>query len=422
MDILHLAFEHSPDVLLIAQEESDGGFRYLRVNRAFETATGFSRDQAEGVRLDELLPADDAQRLTSQYKRCLDANDSVEFEQAFAVPSGLRTWHVRLRPLGGATPPRLIAAARDITWSRNFAQQLEAVAAFIPGFVYQLCRTPEGHWHYTFVGERAEAMFGVSVQQAMENADALSGQIHPDDREHVLHMRLDSADSPTPCHCEFRMRHRDGHTLWVEAHELSQRLEDGTILWTGYVNDITERKALEASLQDNIKQFRDLARFDPVTGLANRAEFFARLQNAIKLASRQGQPLALLFLDLDRFKQVNDTHGHAVGDELLKQVGERLLHQLRDTDLVARIGGDEFTVLMPGPITVEAATRVARQLCEALAVAYPIAHHRVTVSASIGVAIYPEHGDTPEALTHAADQAMYRAKTSGRNTVRLYGR
>ncbi|MDR9440126.1 MAG: diguanylate cyclase [Halomonas sp.] len=422
MNLLHLAFEHSPDVLLIAQEEEDGGFRYLKVNHAFETMTGFTRHQAEGVRIDDLLPREGAERLTKQYRRCLDAGDTVEFEQPFAVPSGQRTWHVRLRPMGSCTPPLLIAAARDITWSRNFAQQLETVAAYIPGFVYQLCLTPDGGWRYSFVGERAEKMFGVSAQEALENAEALMKRIHPDDRERVTRERLHSADHLTPWHSEFRVRHRDEHTLWVEAHGLPQRLEDGTILWTGYVNDITERKTLEDSLQESVIRFRQLARTDPLTGLANRGEFFARLENAMNLAARQGQSMALLFIDLDRFKPVNDTYGHVAGDQLLRDVGERLCRRLRDTDLVARIGGDEFTVLMPGPISAQAATRVAEQLCSILAAPFHLADDEVTISASIGVAIYPEHGKNAEALTHAADQAMYRAKSAGRNTVRLYRR
>lgn len=420
MDLLHAAFEHSPDVLMVVQAEADGGFRFLRVNTGFIEATGFSRAQVEGVRLDDLLPPEDAERLAAEYRRCLAQGEVVEFEQLFEVPSGQRTWQVRLHVMGPLGTQRLIASARDITWSRNFAQQLTAVAAYIPGFVYQLCLTPEGHWIYTFVGERAESMFGVPVAKALEDADALMGLIHPEDIERVIRDSLFSAESLTPWHAEFRMYHRDGHILWVEAHDQPQRLADGRILWTGYVNDITERKALEASLLASEAQFRQLAQLDPVTGLANRSEFFSRLQLALSLAERQGQSLALLFIDLDRFKPVNDAHGHGVGDALLRQVGERLRHELRATDLVARIGGDEFTVLIPGPIDTETAQQVAEKLTFALAAPFQLGSHEVDISASIGVALYPDHGQEVEALTHAADQAMYQAKASGRNAAMLY--
>ncbi|WP_157955212.1 GGDEF domain-containing protein [Halomonas denitrificans] len=214
-------------------------------------------------------------------------------------------------------------------------------------FVFQLCRSSEGHWYYSFVGERAETMFGVKVEEALADADALMGRIHPEETERVIRESLFAAEQMVSWHSEFRMLHRDGHVLWVEAHDKPQRLNDGTILWTGYVNDSTELKALEASLLASEAKYRQLAQFDPMTGLANRSEFFSRLRLAIQLAERQGQTLALLFIDLDRFKAVNDAHRHAMGDDLLRQVGERLHSTLREPDLVARIGGDEFTVTFP---------------------------------------------------------------------------
>ncbi len=420
MDLFHAAFEHSPDVLMIVQAEPDGGFRYLKVNAGFVEATGFKRTQAEGVRLDELLPSQDAERLAVEYRRCLERGKTVEFEQPFEVPSGQRTWHVRLSPIVAPGNPTLIAAARDITWSRNFAQQLTTVAAFMPGFVYQLRLTPDGHWKYTFVGARAEEMFGVPVGDALKDAEALMGLIHQEDQERVVRESLDSAESLTPWHREFRMYHRDGRLQWVEAHDQPQKLEDGTILWTGYVNDITERKALEASVMASEAKYRQLAQFDPVTGLANRTEFFSRLHLAINLAERQGQSLALLFIDLDLFKPVNDAYGHAVGDTLLRQVGERLVAELRDSDLVARIGGDEFTVLIPGPINAGTARHVAEKLASVLAIPFPLGSQEARISASVGVALYPEHGQDTETLTHAADKAMYHAKAAGRNTAVLY--
>lgn len=419
MDLLQDAFAHSPDALMIVTAETDGGFRFLRVNASFVEATGFSPAQAEGARLEAFLPPEDAERLAVEYRRCLAQGTTVEFEQPYEVPSGQRTWHVCLRPMGPLGTQRLIVSARDITWSRNFAQQLNAVAAFMPGFVYQLCMAPDGRWYYSFVGEQAETMFGVPVAEALADANALMGLIHPDDSERVIRESLHAAEHLTPWKSEFRMLHRDGRLQWVEAHDQPQKLGDGTVLWTGYVNDITERKALEASLLASEAKYRRLAQFDPVTGLANRSEFFSRLNHAIQLAERKAQTLALLFIDLDRFKPINDAYGHATGDALLRQVGERLRGELRGTDLVARIGGDEFTVLLQGPIDSATAQQVAEKLCEAMATPFPLNDHPLSLSASIGVALYPAHGQNTEALTRAADEAMYHAKAAGRGIALL---
>lgn len=415
--LLSASFEQSPDALMLVQREPDGGFRCLRVNHSFAKATGFAQDAVEGMRVDDLLPIEDAQRLINEYQRCLERNDTIEFVQNHEVPKGKLTWHVSLRPLEVLGKEVLIVAARDITWSQNFSQQLNMVANHIPGFVYQLCLTPEGHWHYPFVGARAEEMFGVSVSEAKQDATALLDLIHPQDIDRVVEESMCSAKNLTPWNSEFRIYHRNGQMLWVEAYDLPQRFEDGTILWTGYVNDITERKALEASLKDSEARYRQLANYDQVTGLANRSGFLSQLKQALSLAEMQDSSLALLFIDLDQFKSVNDTFGHYFGDALLLQFAERLSGQVRSTDLVARIGGDEFVVLLQCPIDTEAALHVAQKLVSVSKNAFQIDGYNIEVSASIGVAIYPEHGTSIESLMQVADEAMYRAKASDQNVA-----
>ncbi len=178
--------------------------------------------------------------------------------------------------------------------------------------------------------------------------------------------------------------------------------------YVGVFSDITEKKESERRLEH-------LAHHDALTNLPNRSLFHDRLQQAMKKSRRDNQSLALLFIDLDRFKDVNDTLGHVVGDQLLVEAAQRIATCVRNSDTVARLGGDEFTVVLQGLEDQQAVERVARDVIEALAAPFILGQETACVSASIGIAICPDDAEDPETLTKAADQAMYKAKARGRN-------
>jgi len=168
------------------------------------------------------------------------------------------------------------------------------------------------------------------------------------------------------------------------------------------------------------KRLSYLARYDPLTGLINRTLFADRLQSAVARARRDGGLVALMFLDMDDFKTVNDRYGHAVGDALLRQVAERLVGSVRESDTVARLGGDEFTVILEGGHRVEDAGRVATKILAALAQPYRLGQREIVVTSSIGIATYPIDGDDADSLLRDADVAMYSAKAAGRNTYQYF--
>ena len=167
--------------------------------------------------------------------------------------------------------------------------------------------------------------------------------------------------------------------------------------------DITDRRQAE-------DRIRHLAHHDYLTGLPNRAHFVSRAEQTLAEAKRYSRPFALLFLDLDRFKPINDTHGHEVGDAVLVEVAHRLRALLRESDMVSRQGGDEFVVLLPAYRDIAALQELAWKLCQAICQPYHVHGVEVALSVSIGIATYPEHGTTVDALIHSADSAMYRAK------------
>lgn len=183
--------------------------------------------------------------------------------------------------------------------------------------------------------------------------------------------------------------------------------------YVGIHQDITRRKQTEAHLEQ-------LAHYDTLTTLPNRVLFYDRLRQAISQASRNGQQVAVLFVDLDGFKNVNDSLGHRAGDRLLMAVGRRFREAIRVTDTVARFGGDEFTLALPAINTLQSPAAVSRKLLETLSKSFRIEGHEVRISASIGIAMYPFDGTEPEVLFKAADTAMYVAKRGGKNRYQFY--
>ena len=184
--------------------------------------------------------------------------------------------------------------------------------------------------------------------------------------------------------------------------------------WLTTIEDITERQRAEAAIVH-------LARHDVLTGLANRAEFNEKLEEASKRLKRGGGAITVMMLDLDRFKAVNDTLGHAAGDALLVEVGRRLKSTLRETDLLARLGGDEFAIIQEGGASQhEGAIALALRIISAITAPFDLDGVEASVGTSIGIAMAPEHGTEPEVLLKQADLALYNVKASGRNDFRIY--
>ncbi|MDD3325881.1 MAG: EAL domain-containing protein [Zoogloea sp.] len=213
---------------------------------------------------------------------------------------------------------------------------------------------------------------------------------------------------------EIQDRRKDG-SLYPASLSIST-VRDSNSRITHYVavfSDITERKASEARIAY-------LAQHDALTGLPNRALLQDRLDQALAQATRQGKRIALMFLDLDRFKTINDSLGHVTGDKLLQRVAERLRQCVRETDTVSRQGGDEFIIVLTGIDSPDEAGRVAAKILDQLDPAFDVDGQQLRTSFSIGIALFPEDGASPESLMKNADTAMYHAKESGRNTYRFF--
>ena len=194
----------------------------------------------------------------------------------------------------------------------------------------------------------------------------------------------------------------------------------GNLFLVGAIRDITERQLRANALEQKNAELSHQAYHDALTGLPNRQMFYECLHQSLERASSNQELVALLFLDLDGFKSINDTLGHNVGDLLLKTVASRLKKCLRGSDTISRLGGDEFTVILPAIPGREEAAKVAKKICDAIMQPFILEEHTVSVTTSIGISLYPLDGQEPEILVKNADVAMYRAKERGKNQYHFY--
>jgi diguanylate cyclase (GGDEF)-like protein/PAS domain S-box-containing protein len=313
------------------------------------------------------------------------------------------------------------AMVRDVT-ERQVAEaalrateaRYRALVETVPAVVYLAEPGESGAFRY--VSPQIEELLGFTAAEWMADPTLWWSRIHPEDRERVREdeQRTWGIREGEWCTVEYRMLARDGRPRWIRDDSTVVHSADGMPeAWSGFITDVTERRALE-------QQLTDQAFHDPLTGLANRALLSDRLDHALARNTRGARSLAVLFLDLDDFKTVNDSIGHAAGDELLREVARRLTEAVRPGDTAARLGGDEFAVLVEDLEHEDLATVVADRLLSALTEPFDVAGRRIHVTASIGIALRASRDQTAGELLRNADTAMYAAKRLGKGRHQRY--
>jgi diguanylate cyclase (GGDEF)-like protein/PAS domain S-box-containing protein len=263
---------------------------------------------------------------------------------------------------------------------------------------------------YVEVNATACRMLGYTREELLKigPAQLFVGSSQHLEQEYDAIIASDSASVPK----ETLLRRSDNSHMLVEVRRHPQRSGEDSII-VGVLSDITERKEAE-------KRLIQMAHYDALTGLPNRTLFYKNLSRILERASDRGWSLALLCIDLDHFKNVNDTRGHALGDELLCQVSRRLVECVRIRDSIARLGGDEFAIILVARDCQQRAYAVAERVRELLRVPFTLNGSEVSVSGSIGIALYPDDDCSADTLIKYADTAMYQAKQAGRDTFRFF--
>jgi diguanylate cyclase (GGDEF)-like protein/PAS domain S-box-containing protein len=254
-----------------------------------------------------------------------------------------------------------------------------------------------------FTSKQVEPILGYSVEEWATDPSLFVRALHPDDRDRVLEAHARTHETHEPLSIEYRLHARDGRLVWIRDEGVVVLADDGTPLHLqGYLLDITDEREAQAEL-------RQLALYDPLTGLANRAFFNEQFRHTAAVRREPPAQAALLFVDLNEFKGVNDRWGHDCGDSVLATLGKRIEETIRAGDFAARLGGDEFAVVLPVVADPAEAVQAAQRLLERIAYPITLDGRHLVVTASVGIAL----GSDSEQMLKEADAAMYRAKTQG---------
>lgn len=295
---------------------------------------------------------------------------------------------------------QLAAASQRLRRQQEELAQAQRIARL--GSWENAAESPELH-----CSAELRAILDLAPDQKVDESRLLDC-LHPDDRGDLARALLEASGKPSRLALDCRLNDNPNRPGVLHFRIESDRTPLGTLRIRGTAQDVTSARDAEAHIAY-------LAHYDPLTGLPNRVLWTERAHAELRGANRHGDTLGVLFLDLDHFKSVNDSLGHAVGDQLLSSVAQRFSERLRDNDILARLGGDEFVVLLPRLKHHDDALLVAHKLIDALATPLLIGEHELTVSTSIGIALYPEDGQDVSTLLKHADVAMYSAKDHGRN-------
>jgi diguanylate cyclase (GGDEF)-like protein/PAS domain S-box-containing protein len=396
---------------LISYIDSEERIRFA--SRALAEWFDSTPEGVHGKTLLELYGAENYALFSPWVKRAL-AGEDVHYERHASHPGGSPIWvSVNLRPHRDASGKvvGLFSCALEVN---ELKRTHDALGRALEELATHIENTPLAvvEWSSEIQVKRwspqAEAILGWKAEDVLGKKPSEFGLVHPDSLETVRGLTRELAEGHARRNRMLaRNITKDGRTIWCQWYNSAFFDEEGKLASIlSLAEDVTARVDAE-------EQLRQAAVHDALTGLPNRNSLAARLEHAIMRVNRSGDRLALLFIDLDRFKKVNDTLGHAAGDEVLRQAAGRIRACVREVDTVARLGGDEFVVLLETDVRPDTPGIIGERIRTAFGSPFDWKGLEVRCGASVGVSLYPDHARDPASLLASADEAMYREKASG---------
>lgn len=407
-DELESIFQSLPDIYF--RMDTDGTILEYRARRASDLYV--PPEHFLGRRAQDLLPPENAEQFSHKLAELHEQGTMQTYEYMLPLAGGARRFEARLTRLPGRE--EVVAVVRDIT-ERHLAEEQQRLSARVFSSTRDGLMVTDADRHILAINPAFSEITGYEEREALGQTPRL---LHSGRHDAAFYRAMWQAiEESGEWQGEIWNRRKNGE-IYPEWLTISTMRDDtGAIShYVGVFSDISRIKQVEADLEH-------LAHHDPLTGLPNRILFLARLEHALEQARRNHEQLAVLFLDLDRFKNVNDSLGHPVGDQLLHAIAQRLRNELRKEDTLARLGGDEFVILLERMHHADEVAKVAQDVIRLLETPIPLdAGPEIYIGASLGISLYPQDGDDPTTLIRNADAALYQAKASGRHHFRFYTR
>ena len=405
---LHAILNALPDLLFLLDEDG----RYIEVTSGNEQRLYEDKDQLLGKTLHDVLPQEDADFFYDIISQALETNELLVVNYDMDVKSGKCTFEGRVMPANYIVDGKrtVVFLAIDVT-DRKQSEIRERLISTVFENSKEGMVILDKDMKVVSVNEAFCKMAELEMETARGNIPEFISSLMSTDTGSEIQYSLEKSDYWMG---EITGRKIDGasYPLWLTVNAV----KDYTGQLTNYVVMLTDVSEIKRSQEE----LEYVATHDSLTGLPNRVLFHDRLQQAVARTLRTGSVGALFFLDLDRFKNVNDNLGHHVGDDLLKQVSERLRGVCRASDTLARLGGDEFTLVVEGLEELSELALIAEKLLQAFIDRFSLGTYKLEISVSIGISVFPKDSSNVNELIKHADTAMYSAKESGRNTYRFY--
>jgi diguanylate cyclase (GGDEF)-like protein/PAS domain S-box-containing protein len=410
--------------MLLRRVMEQEGFRVAEAEDGSRCLEAYRELHPDMVLLDAVMPVMDGFEACARLKAepngfntpvliITSLDDSVSVNQAFAAGAS----DYVTKPIHWAVlrqrVRRLLRARQAEEGMRESERRLATLLSNLPGMAYR--SASDASWSMEFVSEGAMALTGYHADALLASGGGLFATlINNDDLEKVQNDVQTALGQQRAYQLTYRIRCADGTEKWVWEQGRGVVAMDGTLVaLEGFITDITERKLVE-------EQLAHQAFHDRLTNLPNRALFMDRLDHALARSARREHSVAVLFMDLDQFKMINDTLGHKAGDQLLLGVGMRLASCLRPGDTAARFGGDEFTLLLEDIDAIDDAIEVAERVAKQLTAPFSLEGHEIYVTTSIGIALSGSSHERPDDLLRNADMALYEAKYKGKNRYAVF--